>query len=84
MIAGGWSLKAIGELDYEQVELFAAESFRIQGEQQAAMISAINLGSHGKPDDIRRTIKRLTSTASRGETPETAMGVEALIQAGRL
>lgn len=66
-----------------QVELFAEESARAEGERQAAMISAVNLGSHGKPDQIKRMIDRLTKTAKEmkpGDSPDNPMGLDAVLK----
>jgi hypothetical protein len=60
--------------------MLADDAARAEGERQAGLISAVNLGSHGKPEEIRRVIKSLTNAAKRGETPENAMGVEELLK----
>jgi len=62
LIHAGWSFEAVLELDFDQVELYSMEAVWQQDEFLASLISAINLGNHGKPDDIKRVIGDLTRT----------------------
>lgn len=43
-----------------QFHALADEAVRAEGERQAGMILAINLGSHGKKLDIERAIRKLS------------------------
>jgi hypothetical protein len=56
-----------------QVHLLAEDAMRAEGERQAMMIAAVNLGSHGKPQDIRRELERLTKTEKKLATVSEAM-----------
>ncbi len=45
---------------------------RAEGERHAALISAVNLGSYGKKNDIERIIRSLTEPAVKQPASEAA------------
>lgn len=65
MVRNGWPLSEILSLDFDQFELYAKDAYQAENERQAKLIMAINLGNHGKPQDIKRTISDLTEPKKR-------------------
>jgi hypothetical protein len=58
-----------------QVHLLAEDAIRAEGERQASMISAVNLGSHGKSADIKRELERLMKTEKKIKSVDEALKV---------